>query len=196
METLAGMFSSGSAATSATTMAAENAALAQAGSTAASVQAAGQGAIAAQTAGATAGQVLQYVGQGATLLQGVSSYQSGVANASLLNEGARSSRAIGAANKDIRDARYRAALGELRAQSGAQGTTIGSLSDSPMLVYLDSVRNAAIESQTDYWQGATRATTLKTQASFARKGGQNDLWAGIIGAAGPSIANLGSRLLG
>jgi len=181
-----------SAATSAATMAAENAALAQAGSTAGSVTAAGQSAAAAQTAGITAGQALQYAYQGATLLQGVSGYASGNTNAAYLKEAGRQAKMVGAANKNLSDARGRAQLGEIRAQVGAQGTTF---SGSPMLVYLDSVKNAAIESQMEYYKGEIGATGYKEQARVARRGGESDLWSGIIGASAPAMKSLGSRLL-
>ena len=184
-----------SVATSAATMAAENAALAQAGSTAASVSAAGQSAIASQTAaaGITAGQALQYAYQGATLLQGLSGYSSGNTNAAYLKEAGKQARMVGAANKNLSDARGRAQLGEIRAQVGAQGST---MSGSPMLVYLDSVRNAAIESQMEYYKGEIGDTGYKEQARVARRGGEADLWSGIIGASAPALKSLGSRLLG
>jgi len=188
----AGSTAASSAATSAATMAAENAALAQAGSTAVSVQAAGQSAIAAQTAGITAGQALQYAYQGATLLKGISGYQSGAANAAYLNEAGRNARMVGAANKNLADARGRAQLGEMRAQVGAQGSTF---SGSPMLVYLDSVRNAAIESATEYYKGEIGEAGYKEQARWAKRGGEADLWSGIIGASAPAMKSLGSRLL-
>jgi hypothetical protein len=182
-----------SAATSAATSAAENAALAQAGSSAASVTAAGQSAIAAQGAAASSGSLLQYINQGATLLQGIAGFQSGNANANNLSAAAKQARYVGAANKNIMDARGRAQLGELKAQMGAQGTTF---SGSPMLVYLDSVRNAAIESQNAYYQGATQAANYKAQSKLTRAGAQDSLFSGILAAAAPSVGgSLGSRLL-
>jgi hypothetical protein len=180
-----------SAATSTATTAAENAALAQAGSTAASVTAAGQAATAAQT-GITTAQALQYVQQGATLLQGISGYTSGRQNAEYDKAAGKNALRVGAANKNLMDARGRAQLGELRAQMGAEGTTI---TGSPMLVYLDSVHNAAIESANEYYKGKIQSTAYKQQAKISRKGGQADLWSGIIGGVGPSAISLGSRLL-
>jgi len=153
-----------------------------------------QAAAAAQTgaSGLTAGQTLQYLQQGATLLQGVSGYASGNTNAAYNKEAARQSRMVGAANKNIKDAVGRAQLGEIRAQAGAQGTTF---SGSPMLVYLDSVRNSAIASQMEYYQGEIGAASYKEQERLARRRGEADLWSGIIGAAAPSLKSGGARLL-
>ena len=146
----------------------------------------------AGAASGTAGSILGYLGQGATLLQGLAGFQSGQANASYLDQASKQALRVGAANKDIMDARGRAQLGELRAQIGAQGTT---MSGSPMLVYLDSVRNAAIDSASEYYKGAVESSNYKTQAKLARAGAQDTLFSGILGAAAPSIASIGSRLL-
>ena len=154
-----------------------------------------QAAAAAQTAatsGITAGEALTYAYMGATLLKGISGYQSGAANAAYLNESGRQARMVGAANKNLADARGRAQLGEIRAQVGAQGSTF---SGSPMLVYLDSVRNAAIESATEYYKGSIGEAGYKEQARWAKRGGEADLWSGIIGASAPAMKSLGSRLL-
>lgn len=160
--------------------------------TQAGVQAA-QGAAASQAAaGLTTGEMLQYMQQGASLLQGVSGYASGNANAAYNKDAAKRGLQVGAANKNIKDAVGRAQLGEIRAQMGAQGTTA---SGSPMLVYLDSVRNAAIASQTEYWQGEIGAASYKEQERLARRRGEADLWSGIIGAAAPSLKSGGARLL-
>lgn len=180
-----------SAATSSATMAAENAALAQTGSTAASVTSAGQAATAAQT-GMTTAQALQYAYQGATLLQGISGYTSGMQNAEYQKAAGKNALRVGAANKNLMDARGRAQLGELRAQMGAQGTTI---TGSPMLVYLDSVKNAALESANEYYKGKIQSTSYNQQAKVSRKGGEADLWSGLIGGLGPTAISLGSRLL-
>jgi len=139
------------------------------------------------------GQALQYAYAGATLLQGLSGYSSGNTNAAYLKEAGRQAKMVGAANKNLADARGRAQLGEMRAQVGAQGTTF---SGSPMLVYLDSVKNAAIESQMEYYKGEIGAAGYKEQARWAKRGGEADLWSGIIGASAPAMKSLGSRLLG
>jgi len=189
-----GQAGAGSAyATSASTMAAESAALAQSGATAASVTSAGQAAMAGQAFSAAVPSMLQYTSQGATLLQGVSGYASGNQNAAYLKGAAQQAKMVGAANKNLSDARGRAVLGELRAGIGAQGST---MSGSPMLVYLDSVRNAAIESANEYYQGEIGAAGYKEQARWAKRGGEADLWSGIVGAAAPQLKSLGSRLLG
>jgi len=118
---------------------------------------------------------------GSSLLGGLSGFQSGQANAAFLSESAKQSLGAGAANKSIAEARSRAQLGELRAQMGAQGTT---MSGSPMLVYLDSVKNAALESANEYYSGALRSAGLKSQARISRLGGQADLFKGFVGAGG------------
>lgn len=166
------------AATSTATIAAESAALAQAGSTAATVTAAGQGAIAAQS-GMSWGTILQGISAGSSLLQGVSGMQAGEANAAYLSDASKQALRAGAANKSIAEQRHRAQLGEFKAQMGAQGTT---MSGSPMLVYLDSVKNAAIDAVNEYYTGAVQAGSHRAQSKISKMGGYADLFKGVVGA--------------
>jgi hypothetical protein len=140
---------------------------------------AGASGAAAASAGIPWGAILQGAAAGSSLLGGLAGFQSGQANAAYLDAASKQALEAGAANKSIAESKARAQLGELHAQMGAQGTTA---SGSPMLVYLDSVKNAALESANEYYQGKLRSVGLKSQARISRLGGQADLFKGFIGA--------------
>jgi hypothetical protein len=129
----------------------------------------------------TAQQAILYGMAGSSLLQGVAGLQAGEANANAMTAAARQSLAAGAANKTLSGMRSRAQLGEMKAQMGAQGSTF---SGSPMLVYLDSVKNAALEDENAYYQGQLKASGLSAQSKIARMGGYNSLLEGAIRAGG------------
>jgi hypothetical protein len=138
------------------------------------------------------GTLLTGVSAGSQLLKGMAGYQSGRQNASYLNQAADQALAAGAANKDIVDRKNRAALGELKAGVGAQGTT---MEGSPLLVYLSSVTNAAIEGQNEYYQGSLKSQGLRQQAKISKSDATSSLWEGIVKGAGTLAAgSLGSKL--
>lgn len=180
---LIGLFSLGAAAPAATTV------LGQTALTSAAGTAFGATLPAVASSGIGLGTIFSGISAGAQLLQGLAGYRSGQANAGYLEAAAQQSLEAGAANKDIVDRRIRAQLGEQRAQAGAQGTT---MSGSPLLVYLDSVQQGAIESANEYYQGKVKQVGYKSQAKIAKMGGEANLWQGIVGGAG----TLGQSLLG
>ena len=179
MEAILGLFAGAAAPAAAGTAAASTFTMAAPWTFAAG--AAAPAAAATAGAGIGLGTILSGVGAGASLLQGLAGYRSGQANAANLEAANLQSLQAGAANKDIADARNRARLGEMNAQMGAQGTTS---SGSPLLVYLDSVQQGAIESANEYYQGRVKSVGYKGQAKIERMGGGADLWKGIVGGAG------------
>jgi len=157
-----------------------------------SVSVAGGGTAAAGSGATYFNQLLNGVSAGSQLLQGVAGYQSSMKNAGYLNQAANQALAAGAANKDIVDRKNRALLGELKAGVGAQGST---MEGSPLLVYLNSVTNASIEGQNEYYQGSLKAQGLRQQAQISKKDASSSLWEGIVKGAGTLAAgSLGSRL--
>ena len=143
---------------------------------------------AAASAGIPWGAVFTGLSAGSQLLQGLAGYRSAQTNAAYMNAAAKQALQAGAANEDIAAARGRAEVGALRATVGAQGTTMAG---SPMLVYLDSVKNAALTSAQQYYEGKLKSYSLTQQAKMTKQGGLFDLLGGGVRA----IGGLGSALL-
>lgn len=144
--------------------------------------------VAAAASGIPWGAVFTGLGAGSQLLQGLAGYRSAQTNAAYMDAAAKQALQAGAANEDIAAARGRAEVGALRATVGAQGTTMAG---SPMLVYLDSVKNAALTSAQQYYEGQLKSYSLTQQAKATRQGGLFDLLGGGVRA----IGGLGSALL-
>jgi len=199
-EFFSGMFASSaasgaasSAATSATTMAAESAALAQSGATAASVTAAGQASAAAQTAAAagtaaTAATYANYASSAFSVLQGLSGSAANRSNAGAALYEGRQAMATAEAEANRERRLNQARLGSIRAAAGAQGTTFEG---SPMLAYLDSVKNAALNEQDILYGGQLKQASKKIEADVYKRQAGGSLLAGVAGG----LKSLGSTLI-
>lgn len=109
---------------------------------------------------------------GAQLLEGIAGYRQGQAEAGIL-KAERKQAQLAAEEGYRRKQRLSAAeLGEIRAQSGAQG----SYGESPMQVYIDSLKNAELNAV------APKPAAAYTQAGFAKQKGAFALGKGLLGA--------------
>jgi len=137
----------------------------------------------------TIGTVLTGVSALGALGQGIAGYRAAQQNElnARTEATAANLQATEEANRERRISR--AKLGEIRAQAGAQGTT---LSGSQMEVYLESVKQAELDAQTTLYGGRMKALGLNQQAEAYKRQGAASLFGGIAGAAG----SLGTLLTG
>lgn len=181
-EGLAAYFGGGTAAAeggyaaSATTIAAENAALAQAGATASSVVSAGQSAVTAQQIAAGVATAGKYALSAAQLAKGFAGYQSGAANSEAAKQEAQ--QAMAAAEQNAARQRRLVAYQQstLRANAGAQG---GTLEGSPMEVYLANAKEGELQTQDELYAGLIKKQSKRAAAANYRAGGAGDLFGGI-----------------
>lgn len=82
-------------------------------------------------------------------------------------------------------------LSIIRAELGAQGT---SFEGSPMLAYLDNVKNAELQAQDALYAGQIGSRSKRMEAGIHKREAAGALLAGGARAAG-SFASLGSTLL-
>jgi len=131
---------------------------------------------------------LPFLSAGFSILQGVAGMRANQQNARFAESEADS--AIAASKEDAQRQRQIniAKLGEFRAQAGAQGSTFEG---SPMLVYLNNVKNAALDEQDLLYKGKLQAFGKRQEAKIYDQQAGSSLFGGIAGAAG----SLGSTLL-
>lgn len=144
------------------------------------------------------GGIFTALSSGASLLQGITGMVSGMTNASYANAMATQARQAGNAEANRLATINRQKLGAIKAAAGASGTI--PTSGSPMMVYLNSVKQAALEEETARYGGKVEAIGLEQQAKQSMIGGIFSGVGGLFGAAMPWLrmaygTSLGSTLL-
>jgi hypothetical protein len=128
------------------------------------------------------------ISAGFSVLQGVAGLQAGRQSAAYAEADAEQAK-LTAAAEATRQRRITAAqLGEYRAQVGAQGTTFEG---SPMLAYLENVKEGEMQALDKLYAGQLKSRSLKEEANIYRRRGTLDLLGGVAQGAG----TLGSTLL-
>jgi len=126
-------------------------------------------------------QVIPFMVAGAQVMQGIAGYQSQRAAAKAAEY--QGEIAMDAAREEARRIRRegQAKLSEMRAIFGAQGTT---MEGSPMLVYLDAVKEIELEAETRLHKGRLEKYSAELEAGFRRRQAGATLLTSAIGAAG------------
>jgi len=137
------------------------------------------GATAAAGIGGSLGTIL---GVGGALIQGVSSYQAGRAQAAALQQQAQDEARLTAQEDQRKRREYLSAMGQQRAELAARGVTL----DSPTAISLgqSAAREMSFDSQSIRSRGAARQQELSAEARMARAQGLTGLLRGSISAAG------------
>ncbi len=139
-------------------------------------------------AGATAGTYLTYGAAALSALQGVAALRSGQQNAAYANLQAKTAIAQGKEETARRRRINMYQESQFRAGTGLSGT-VGDA--SPMIAYLNLVKQGELEAQTSMYQGALSSIGYKQQAKNYRSQGEAGLFGGLASAG----LGLGSTLL-
>lgn len=119
---------------------------------------------------------------GGALVQGISGYQAGKAQARLLEHQARDEQRLNAATEQRTRLQMRAQIARQRAELAGRGVSMDSA--AAVLLGQTAATEMAFESQSIRSQGAARRAELTSSATIARGQGMQSLLAGGFNAAG------------
>jgi len=115
-----------------------------------------------------------------SILKGVGEMQANKQNALNAKAEGESAMKSAEAEQSRQHTINQAKLGEMRADAGAQGSTFEG---SPMLAYLDSVKNAALGEQDILYRGQVAKFGKKMEAGMYSRQASSALFSGIMGGA-------------
>jgi hypothetical protein len=131
------------------------------------------------------GEMLALVSAGFSVMQGISSYNTGKQNEKNAKIEAKQELAVGQENATRQRRIVASQLAQQSADTGASGTTgIGS----PMEVYLANAKQGELQAQDQLYQGKIGAYGKKKQADIYNRQASSSLVGGIAGA----VSTLGS----
>jgi len=126
-----------------------------------------------------------------SIMKTVGEVQSARAQGKLFGLESTSAKQAGAAAAARESDIERHRLGELHATIGASGI---QMAGSPSAVYLDSVKNAALNVQDKLYEGRIKAWQAKVQQGFAGRQASAALWTGLMGTVATGAKAYGSGM--
>lgn len=137
--------------------------------------------------GAYVAYALAAVAAAGAVAQGVASSKAEKQNAFNAETEAEQSRLTAGAEADRAKRENQLRLGQIRTQFGSQGTTFEG---SPMLAYLENVKNAELEQQDIKYSGQLKSRSKLMEAAIYKRRSDMELFGGGVRAA----TTLGSSL--
>lgn len=133
---------------------------------------------------------MAYVMQAAgKITEGVAGFQAERQNAAYASADARQAKLTAAAEASRERYKTEAALGEYRAAVGAQGT---AFEGSPMLAYLENVKQGELMALDKIYEGKLKSRAFKIQRDIHLRKGWSTLIGGLLGAGGSAFSAYGA----